>query len=96
MTEVEPHIAARTVLVSAEALANAEADLRSFYMSGGAGSDSGRVRLYLAEAARLRYAPGDSVLYDEILRHYRRAIVLGGPYSRIARVAEERLRTLER
>jgi hypothetical protein len=82
--------------VSAGALANAEPDLRSFYMSGGAGSDSGRVRLYLAEAARLRYAPGDSVLYDEILRHYRRAIVLGGPYSRIARVAEERLRTLER
>jgi len=82
--------------VSAEALANAEPDLRSFYMSGSAGSDSGRVRLYLAEAARLRYAPGDSVLYDEILRHYRRAIALGGPSSRTARVAEERLRTLER
>jgi len=82
--------------VSAEALANAEPDLRSFYMSGSAGSDSGRVRLYLAEAARLRYAPGDSVLYDEILRHYRRAIALGGPSSRLARVAEERLRTLER
>ncbi len=82
--------------VSAGALANAEPDLRSFYVSGGAGSDSGRVRLYLAEAGRLRYAPGDSVLYDEILRHYRRAIALGGPASRIARVAEERLRTLER
>jgi hypothetical protein len=82
--------------VSAEALANAEPDLRSLYMSGSAGSDSGRVRLYLAEAARLRYAPGDSVLYDEILRHYRRAIALGGPYSRIARIAEERLRTLGR
>ena len=82
--------------VSAEALANAEPDLRSFYMSGSAGSDSGRVRLYLAEAARLRYAPGDSVLYGEILRHYRRAIALGGPSSRLARIAEERLRTLER
>jgi hypothetical protein len=82
--------------VSSEALANAEPDLRSFYMSGIAGSDSGRVRLYLAEAARLRYAPGDSLLYDEIQRHYRRAIALGGPTSRIARVAEERLRSLER
>ena len=82
--------------VSPEALANAEPDLRSFYMSGSAGSDSGRVRLYLAEAARLRYAPGDSVLYGEILRHYRRVIALGGPTSRLARIAEERLRTLER
>jgi hypothetical protein len=82
--------------VSSEALANAEPELRSLYVSGSAGSDSGRVRLYLAEAARLRYAPGDSVLYDEIQRHYRRAITLGGPSSRIARLAEERLRTLER
>lgn len=82
--------------VSPEALANAEPDLRSLYMSGIAGSDSGRVRLYLAEAARLRYTAGDSVLYEEIRRHYHRAIALGGPSSRIARVAEERLRTLER
>ena len=65
-------------------------------ISGGAGSDSAGVRLYLAEAARLRYAPGDSTLYDEILRHYRRAADLAGPGSEIARVAEERLRTLER
>ncbi len=82
--------------VSSEALANAERDLRSFYVSGVAGSDSARVRLYLAEAARLRYASGDSLLYEEIQRHYRRAIALGGPASRIAHIAGERLRTLER
>ena len=82
--------------VSPEALANAEPELRSLYVSGGAGNDSARVRLYLAEAVRLRYAPGDSTLYDEIQRHYRRAIDLAGPDAETARVAEERLRTLER
>ena len=82
--------------VSPEALANAEPELRSLYVSGGAGSDSARIRLYLAEATRLRYAPGDSTLYDEIRRHYRRAIDLAGPDAETARVAEERLRTLER
>jgi len=82
--------------VSPEGLANAEPDLRSLYVSGGAGSDSARVRLYLAEAVRLRYAPGDSALYDEIQRHYRRAIDLAGPDAETARVAEERLRSLER
>jgi hypothetical protein len=82
--------------VSPEALANAEPDLRSLYVSGGAGHDSARVRLYLAEAVRLRYAPGDSTLYDEIQRHYRRAIDLAGPDAETARVAEERLRSLEK
>ena len=82
--------------VSPEALANAEPDLRLLYVSGGAGSDSARVRLYLAEAVRLRYAPGDSALYDEIQHHYRRAIDLAGPDAETARVAEERLRSLER
>jgi len=82
--------------VSPEALANAEPELRSLYVSGAAGNDSARVRLYVAEAVRLRYAPGDSTLYDEILRHYRRAIDLAGPDAETARVAEERLRTLER
>jgi putative zinc finger protein len=82
--------------VAGEALANAEPEFRSLYMSGIAGRDSARVRLYLAEAARLRYAPGDSTLYLEILHHYRRAIELAGPDAETARVAAERLRTLER
>jgi len=80
--------------VSPEALANAEPELRSLYVSGAAGSDSARVRLYLAEAVRQRYAPGDSTLYDEIQRHYHRAIDLAGTDVETARVAEERLRTL--
>lgn len=82
--------------VTSEALANAEQDLRSLYVSGAVGGDSARVRLYLAEAVRLRYAPGDSALYDEIQHHYRRAIDLARSDPETARVAEERLRTLER
>jgi len=83
-------------LVSPGALERAEPELKSLYSSGGAGRDSARVRLYLAEAARLRYAPGDSILYQEIEGHYRRAIELAGSDAETARVAEERLRTLER
>jgi hypothetical protein len=82
--------------VTPETLQRAEPELRSLYVSGGADGDSARVRLYLAEAARLRYAPGDSLLLDEIEHHYRRAIDLAGPGSETARVAEERLQTLER
>jgi len=54
------------------------------------------VRRYIAEATRLRYAPGDSALYDEIQRHYRRAIDLAGPDAETARVAADRLHSLER
>jgi hypothetical protein len=50
----------------------------------------------LAEAARLRYGPGDSDLYDEIQHHYQRVIELAGPDADVARVARERLRSLER
>ena len=82
--------------VTPSALANAEPDLRSYYMSGIAGSDSARVRLYLAEAARLRYAPGDTELYDEIRHHYQRVIELAGPDAEVARLARERLRSLEK
>jgi hypothetical protein len=82
--------------VTPDALSNAEPDLRSFYMSGAAGADSARVRLYLAEASRLRYGPGDSDLYDEIRHHYQRVIELAGPDADVARVARERLRSLER
>lgn len=82
--------------VTPNALSNAEPELRSFYMSGAAGADSARVRLYLAEAARLRYGPGDSELYDEIRHHYQRVLELAGPDADVARVARERLRSLER
>jgi len=82
--------------VTPDALSNAEPELRSYYMSGNAGADSARVRLYLAEAARLRYGPGDSELYDEIQHHYQRVIELAGPDAEVARVARERLRSLER
>ena len=82
--------------VTPEALQRAEPELRSLYVSGGADGDSARIRLYLAEAARLRYMPGDSTLLQEIENHYRRAINLASPGSETARVAEERLQTLER
>jgi hypothetical protein len=82
--------------VMPEALGRVEPALRNLYVTGRAGSDSARVRLYLAEAARLRYAPGDSTLYQEIQRHYQRAIELAGPDAETARVAEQRLRSLER
>jgi hypothetical protein len=82
--------------VTPNALSDAEPGLRSFYMSGNAGADSARVRLYLAEAARLRYGPGDGDLYDEIKHHYQRVIELAGPDAEVARVARERLRSLER
>jgi len=82
--------------VSTEALANAESELRNLYVSGNAGTDSARVRLYIAEAVRLRYSPGDAPLYDEIVHHYRRVIEMSAPDSEMRRVAEERLRSLER
>jgi hypothetical protein len=82
--------------VSPDALGRAEPRLRLLYVTGRAGADSARVRLYLAEAARLRYAPGDSALFDLIVHHYRRAIRLAGPGTDVARVAAERLGTLER
>jgi putative zinc finger protein len=82
--------------VPPEALGRAEGALRGLFVTGGAGSDSARVSLYLAEAARLRLAPGDSTLYEEIERHYRRAIDLAGQDPETARVAEQRLRSLER
>ena len=82
--------------VAPQTLERAEAELRTLYVSGGAGADSARVRLYLAEALRLRYTPGDTTLYEGIVHHYRRAIALGRTDPDAARVAEERLRSLER
>ena len=82
--------------VAPATLERAEPELRTLYVSGGAGADSARVRLYLAEALRLRYTPGDSTLYEGIVHHYRRAMALGRTDPDAARVAEERLRSLER
>lgn len=82
-------------VVPAEALERAEPELRYLYQVGRADSDSARVRLYLAEAARLRYVPGrDTTLYYKIVRHYRRAIRLQGSDSDVGRIARERLDTL--
>ena len=82
--------------VTPEKLERAEPELRAIYVSGLAGADSARVRLYLAEALRLHYTPGDSTLYEGIAHHYRRAMALARTDPEAARVAEERLRTLER
>ena len=82
--------------VASETLERAEPELRTLYVSGGAGADSARVRLYLAEALRLRYTPGDTTLYEGIVHHYRRAMALARTDPDAARVAEERLRSLER
>jgi hypothetical protein len=82
--------------VAPETLERAEPELRTLYVSGRAGADSARVRLYLAEALRLRYTPGDSTLYEGIVHHYRRAMALGRTDPEAARVAAERLRSLER
>jgi len=83
-------------LVPATALEAAAPELRFLYVTGKAGADSARVRLYLAEADRLHYTPGDSTLYDEIAKHYRRAIRLAGSDTETVRVATERLRSLPR
>jgi hypothetical protein len=82
-------------VVTPEALERAEPELRSLYVSGGAGADSARIRLYLAEAVRARYTPGDSVAYEEIEHHYKRAIALSKD-AKTARVASERLQTLQK
>ena len=82
--------------VTPEALERAEPELRALYVSGGAGQDSARIRLYLAEAVRARYTPGDSVAYEEIEHHYKRAIALSKGDVKTARVAAERLQTLQK
>jgi hypothetical protein len=83
--------------VSRDALLRAEPDLRTLYIAGRAGSDSARVRLYLAEAARLRYETDpDSALFDSVVHHYWRAIRLAGEQADVARTARERLESFRR
>jgi Putative zinc-finger len=83
--------------VPRDALLRAEPDLRILYIAGGAGADSARVRLYLAEAGRLRYeSEPDSALFDSIVHHYWRAIRLAGDQPGVARVARARLESFSR
>lgn len=78
--------------VSRESLLGAESSLRSVYMSGTAGPDSARIRLYLAEAERLRLAsPSDSAAVDRILHHYWRALRLAGDDRALADLVRRRL-----
>jgi len=62
--------------VDANAVLRAESDLRYLYMSGRAETDSARVRLYLAEAARAKTDPADSLAVEGVIHHYWRAIRL--------------------
>ena len=81
--------------VSDDLVLKAEPVFRNLYRTGGATTalDSARVRLYLAEAARLRAgAAPDSAAIDEIAHHYRRAISLGANDPATAGTAERRLR----
>lgn len=83
--------------VPRDALLRAEHDLRILYIAGGAGADSARVRLYLAEAGRLRYgSEPDSALFDSVVHHYWRAIRLAGNQPDVARVARARLESFSR
>lgn len=73
------------------ALLRAETDLRYLYQNGGAGADSARARLYLAEAARARAGQDlDAETYDAIVHHYQRALRLAKD-PETWRVAKKRL-----
>jgi len=77
--------------VSDEMILRAEPALRNLYRVGGASEDSARVRLYLAEATRIRAGSSpDSTAIDEIAKHYRRAISLARD-PETASVARSRL-----
>ena len=86
--------------VSDDLVLRAEPSLRNLYRTGGATSalDSARVRLYLAEAARIRLgsAVPDSAAADEILHHYRRAIQLGAADPVTQNTARARLEEFQR
>jgi len=77
--------------VSDEMILRAEPALRNLYRVGGAAQDSARVRLYLAEASRIKAGSSpDSTAIDEIAKHYRRAISLAHD-GETAGVARSRL-----
>lgn len=81
--------------VSDDLVLRAEPVFRNLYRTGGATTplDSARVRLYLAEAERLRAgAAPDSAAIDEIEHHYQRAIRLGRDDPATVSTAAQRLR----
>ena len=81
--------------VSDDLVLRAEAALRNVYRTGGAATalDSARVRLYLAEAARIRLGSDvpDSATVETITHHYRRAIQLGASDAVTRNTASARL-----
>jgi len=77
--------------VDRDALLKAENDLRYLYMAGRANTDSARVRLYLAEAARAKADPSDSAAVEGVIHHYWRAIRLSREDPAVAAVARRRL-----
>jgi len=82
--------------VSPDAVRRAEADLRYLYQMGKAGPDSGRVRLYLAEAERARLGdPSNTEAVESISHHYRRAISLAGGDAALLATARQRLADFE-
>jgi anti-sigma factor RsiW len=80
--------------ISDENVLRAEPALRNLYRTGGIESpvDSGRARLYFAEAARVKAgAAPDSATADEIIHHYQRAIRLSAGDPETRRIAAQRL-----
>jgi len=86
--------------VSDDLVLRAEPVLRNVYRTGGATTalDSARVRLYLAEAARIHLgsAVPDSATVETITHHYRRAIQLGGADATTRNTASARLEDFQR
>jgi anti-sigma factor RsiW len=86
--------------VSDDLVLRAEPSLRNLYRTGGATTalDSARVRLYLAEASRIRLGSSapDSATAEDILHHYRRAIQLGASDPATHNTARARLEEFER
>jgi len=82
--------------VSRDALLKAENDLRYLYMAGRAQTDSARVRLYLAEAARAKADPADSAAVEGVIHHYWRAIRLARKDPAVSAMAWRRLEEYQR
>ena len=86
--------------VSDDLVLRAEPALRNMYRTGGAATalDSARVRLYLAEAARIRLGSSvpDSATVETITHHYRRAISLGASDASTRNTASARLEDFQR
>ena len=77
--------------VDRDALLRAENDLRYIYQAGRVETDSARVRLYLAEAARAKVDLADSAAVEGVIHHYLRTIRLAREDPAVATVARRRL-----